>query len=108
MEDFLHGKPKFVWHCNTLVNSKFFENFVIAVVVGNTVTLSMDYYGITEQLVNNLAIANIVFSTMFGLEMALKLTGTLTLAWSSCGGLVLVWCGVVWCGVMDRVALPVL
>ena len=75
MEDFLHGKPKFVWHCNTLVNSKFFENFVIAVVVGNTVTLSMDYYGIPQSTVYKLTLANIVFSTVFGAEMVLKNLG---------------------------------
>ena len=75
VEQFLLGKPRIVHLCYRIVLTKWFENFIIGVIVGNTVTLSMDYYGITQDLQNNLATANIVFSTIFGLEMVLKLTG---------------------------------
>ncbi len=47
----------------------------LQVVVLNTIALAMDRYGISEELENSLSTANIVFSTMFGLEMAVKLAG---------------------------------
>ncbi len=71
----MRGKPPFVHWCNRVVKTAWFDNFIIAVIVGNTLTLSMDYYNMPDDLIANLAIANIVFSTVFLAEMVLKLTG---------------------------------
>ena len=61
-----------------MVKSKLFDNLIILVIVGNTITLSMDFYEMPDSLTEDLAVANIIFSTAFGLEMALKLIGTRT------------------------------
>ena len=73
---YLTNKPQFVHLCYHATVSKYLDYFIIAVIIANTATLSVDYYGIPPSVQNGLAIANIVFSTLFGAEMALKLIGT--------------------------------
>ncbi len=75
MEAFLSGKPKIVYWCNALVRHPWFQNFIISVIVGNTITLSMDYYNMPESVSDGLTIANVVFSVVFLGEMVLKLAG---------------------------------
>ena len=41
----------------------------------NTVALAMDHYGISDRMSSSLSTANIVFSTVFGVEMLVKLAG---------------------------------
>ena len=72
---YLSGKPAFFRVCHWLINSRWFDWLIVAVVIGNTVTLSMDYYGIPQSTVYKLTLANIVFSTVFGAEMVLKNLG---------------------------------
>jgi hypothetical protein len=45
------------------------------VVVLNTIALAMDRYGISDQTLTALSRANIVFSTVFGVEMLIKIAG---------------------------------
>ena len=75
VEDFLLGKSRFVHQCHRVCMSEPLDKFIIAVIVANTITLAMDYQGISEQQIEHLAIANIVFSSIFALEMILKLIG---------------------------------
>ena len=49
---------------------------IVAIVIANTITLSIDHYGISDSMSSQIAVANAVFSALFGLEMVLKLTGT--------------------------------
>ena len=75
-EQYLAGKHEVFRLASRLIHHRFFDNFCVAVVFANVVTLSMDYHGIPESTLARLAQANIVFSTMFLLEMVLKLIGT--------------------------------
>jgi hypothetical protein len=70
---YLRGKPQFFHWAYRIVTSAWFDSVVIAIVIGNTVTLSIDYYGIPDDTTEKLTIANIVFSSLFGLELALKI-----------------------------------
>jgi hypothetical protein len=66
--------PLFRW-CHVLTSHPLFDNFIIAVVVANTAALSVDHYGISDDMTDRLTAANTVFSALFALEMALKLLG---------------------------------
>jgi hypothetical protein len=77
VEAFLRDKPWFVHACYNIITTSLFDHFMIAVIVGNTVTLSLDHYGISDSMMDNLAVANVVFTALFATEMALKVFGEL-------------------------------
>ena len=79
-QGYLTGKPRVIYTCYNMANSTWLTSVIIAVIVANTVTLSMDYYGISSDVSHRLDIANIVFSTIFGAEMLIKLVGTAKLS----------------------------
>ena len=75
MDAYLASKPAIFTTIYRIARSNSLESMVIAVVIGNTITLSLDAYNISDSLSARLAIANIVFSCLFGVEMVVKLTG---------------------------------
>ncbi|KAA0155090.1 hypothetical protein FNF31_06158 [Cafeteria roenbergensis] len=58
-----------------VVTHPVFENLILLCIVANTVTLSIENYGMDDQLRDGLAIANVVFTIIFVVEMVLKLLG---------------------------------
>ncbi len=72
---YLSGKPRLFRWCTTLVRHQLFDFVIIAVIVANIVALAYDHHGISTRAEDQLAQANIVFSTVFLAEMVLKLTG---------------------------------
>ena len=72
---YLKDKPWLVHACFHLNKNTWFEVFMIFVIIANTVTLSVDYYGIPQSTVEVLNIANVIFSTLFAGEMLIKLFG---------------------------------
>lgn len=72
---YLHGKPRFVLAVHNLVRHRFFDNFIIAVVITNTVTLAITHYGMSSHLEWQLSVANLVFTFIFVAELVLKLIG---------------------------------
>jgi voltage-dependent calcium channel L type alpha-1D len=55
--------------------SKFFERFIIVLILINTLFLASEYYEMPEWLENINEIANLFFTVIFALEMILKLIG---------------------------------
>ena len=55
------------------VKSSFFENAMTFSVLGNTIVMAMDAYGIDEELENQLTFYNEVFTWIFIVEMCMKL-----------------------------------
>ena len=58
-----------------LISTKLFNLFIYLCIISNTIILSIDYYGISTEMANILNIFNIVFTFIFGIEMAAKLLG---------------------------------
>lgn len=58
-----------------VINSKFFHILIIISVITNTIVLSIDHYGISSQMQNNLLSVNIAFTYIFCSEMTVKLFG---------------------------------
>jgi hypothetical protein len=56
-----------------IVSSKFFENFIISIIVANMITMGLDYQGSSENFRNNLDIFNLLFSVIFILESFFKI-----------------------------------
>ncbi|XP_068178503.1 voltage-dependent T-type calcium channel subunit alpha-1I-like [Antennarius striatus] len=80
-----HGKCsptktcKELWH-NTrtklwgIVESKYFNRGIMIAILINTISMGIEHHEQPEELTNVLEICNIVFTSMFSLEMILKLT----------------------------------
>ena len=58
-----------------LVRLDCFDFFITTVIVLNTITMCMDYYGASEDYLFALDICNLVFVAIFTLEAVLKLIG---------------------------------
>jgi len=59
-----------------LVRLKWFDQyFITAIIVLNTITMCMDYYGASEEYLKALDYANLVFVIIFTIEAMLKLIG---------------------------------
>ena len=58
-----------------LVRRDCFDYFITAVIVLNTITMCMDYYGASEGYIQVLDICNIIFVVIFTMEAILKLIG---------------------------------
>ena len=50
-----------------------FNYFIQTIILANAVAMGMDAYGTSDEQRRNLAIANLVFTSVFALEMAIKL-----------------------------------
>ena len=70
-------KPKnvFLRKIHWFVNTNFFEWFITFVIVFNTVTMCMEYYGAPADYLHVLHIFNLVFVAIFTVEAVLKLLG---------------------------------
>ena len=58
-----------------VVSSKAFDAFITVFIVLNTITLAMEFYDMSDGLKLALEICNYIFSTVFLLEMVMKLWG---------------------------------
>uniref|UniRef100_S4RV19 Ion transport domain-containing protein n=1 Tax=Petromyzon marinus TaxID=7757 RepID=S4RV19_PETMA len=56
-----------------IVNSKYFNRGIMVAILINTVSMAIEYHEQPEELTNILEISNIVFTSMFALEMLLKI-----------------------------------
>ncbi|NXG49464.1 CAC1G protein, partial [Psilopogon haemacephalus] len=66
------------WHvvCETfrkIVDSKYFGRGIMVAILINTLSMGIEYHEQPEELTNALEISNIVFTSLFALEMLLKL-----------------------------------
>ena len=57
------------------VNSKFFEWFITFVIILNTITMCMEFYGAPAEYLHVLNVFNLVFVAIFTVEAVLKLLG---------------------------------
>jgi len=55
-----------------LTQSKFFDNFIIMVILMNMMTMAVDFYGSSPSFTENLDILNLIFTIIFILECILK------------------------------------
>ncbi|KAK1886194.1 Voltage-dependent T-type calcium channel subunit alpha-1I, partial [Dissostichus eleginoides] len=70
---------KEIWHDITMklwgiVESKYFNRGIMIAILINTISMGIEHHEQPEELTNVLEICNIVFTSMFSLEMLLKLT----------------------------------
>ncbi|KAF6123394.1 calcium voltage-gated channel subunit alpha1 H [Phyllostomus discolor] len=56
-----------------IVDSKYFNRGIMAAILTNTLSMGIEYHEQPDELTNALEISNIVFTSMFALEMLLKL-----------------------------------
>ena len=68
----LHSLVSRIFH---LVESKVFNGFIILIIFANTVTLSLEHDGMSDDLKDTLEKLNLTFTIIFILEMVLKLIG---------------------------------
>jgi len=75
--DFLYGVATFrlpgADNVSHAVESDLFSGTVIVLITCNTLTMSIEHYGMSDSLTTTLNISNIVFTTLFGVEMFTKL-----------------------------------
>jgi len=65
----------FITFCNKVALSDRFSNFVLIVILANTVVLAMQWPGMSESLIASLETINLGFTIFFMVEMVLKLIG---------------------------------
>ncbi|XP_067830266.1 voltage-dependent T-type calcium channel subunit alpha-1I [Heptranchias perlo] len=58
----------------SIVESKYFNRGIMMAILVNTISMGIEHHEQPEELTNVLEISNIVFTSMFALEMILKLT----------------------------------
>lgn len=61
--------------CHTLVENNTFTMIVTGLIIGNTLCLSLEHYGMSTEFEFGLEIANLIFTFVFTMEMVLKLIG---------------------------------
>ncbi|XP_062308689.1 voltage-dependent T-type calcium channel subunit alpha-1I, partial [Osmerus eperlanus] len=59
-----------------IVESKYFNRGIMIAILINTISMGIEHHNQPEELTNVLEISNIVFTSMFTLEMVLKLTAS--------------------------------
>ena len=57
----------------SIVNHRYFQRFIFLAILFNTLSMSIEYHNQPEKLTQALEISNIIFTGLFGIEMALKL-----------------------------------
>ncbi|XP_032125359.1 voltage-dependent T-type calcium channel subunit alpha-1H isoform X4 [Sapajus apella] len=72
------GRPGRLWatfssKLRRIVDSKYFSRGIMTAILVNTLSMGVEYHEQPEELTNALEISNIVFTSMFALEMLLKL-----------------------------------
>ncbi|CAG9330459.1 unnamed protein product [Blepharisma stoltei] len=70
---FMGNWEKFKYPLLVFIKSKFFIYFMIICIIFNTTVLSINYYGIDENLDNTLSEINSMFTIIFIAEMAIKI-----------------------------------
>lgn len=90
LDDELPSKPpskfslccdRFIWsrwrfirhHISLFVASKYFRRIVLSAIVINTLSMGIEYHGQHESLTNALEYSNLVFTSLFAIEMILKI-----------------------------------
>ena len=73
---YLDGKPFVVHLCLRVSQSVWLEATIIITILCNTVTLSLDHYGMSPTVTDQLAVANVVFSVVFCVELLVRVVGT--------------------------------
>ena len=85
-----HVKPKskfslccdrYIWshflfvrkHVSNFVGSKYFRRIVLSAIVVNTLSMGIEYHGQPIELTNALEYSNLVFTSLFAIEMILKI-----------------------------------
>ncbi|KAM7148662.1 voltage-dependent T-type calcium channel subunit alpha-1H isoform 2-T3 [Molossus nigricans] len=73
-----HGGLGHVWatvsgKLRRIVDSKYFNRGIMMAILTNTLSMGVEYHEQPDELTNALEISNIVFTSMFALEMLLKL-----------------------------------
>lgn len=61
-------------NCFEIVQSSMFEYLIMTAIVINTIFLGVEHYDMSEKFENILGVANIIFVTVFTIEMVLKIT----------------------------------
>ena len=56
------------------VASRYFRRIVLSAIVVNTLSMGIEYHGQPQSLTNALEYSNLVFTTLFAIEMVLKIT----------------------------------
>ncbi|XP_025779049.1 voltage-dependent T-type calcium channel subunit alpha-1H-like [Puma concolor] len=74
----LSGGPGRVWAAfggklRRIVDSKYFNRGIMVAILTNTLSMGVEYHEQPDELTNALEISNIVFTSVFALEMLLKL-----------------------------------
>ncbi|XP_054616752.1 voltage-dependent T-type calcium channel subunit alpha-1I isoform X2 [Dunckerocampus dactyliophorus] len=69
--DLWNGMRRKLWG---IVESKYFSRGIMIAILINTISMGIEHHNQPEELTNVLEICNIVFTSMFTLEMILKLT----------------------------------
>lgn len=72
---------KYVWsyfltfqnYISRFVASKYFRRIVLSAIVVNTLSMGIEYHGQPDSLTNALEYSNLVFTSLFAIEMALKI-----------------------------------
>nr|XP_023009548.1 voltage-dependent T-type calcium channel subunit alpha-1I isoform X3 [Maylandia zebra] len=70
-KDLWNGMRRKLWG---IVESKYFSRGIMIAILINTISMGIEHHNQPEELTNVLEICNIVFTSMFTLEMILKLT----------------------------------
>ncbi|XP_029707010.1 voltage-dependent T-type calcium channel subunit alpha-1I-like isoform X3 [Takifugu rubripes] len=70
-KDIWYGTRVKLWE---IVESKYFNRGIMIAILINTISMGIEHHEQPEELTNVLEICNIVFTSMFSLEMILKLT----------------------------------
>ncbi|XP_068100253.1 voltage-dependent T-type calcium channel subunit alpha-1H isoform X2 [Hyperolius riggenbachi] len=64
---------EFTYRLKRIVESKYFNRGIMIAILINTLSMGIEYHEQPDELTNALEISNIVFTSMFALEMLLKL-----------------------------------
>ncbi len=65
---------KFRQLISRFVGSKYFRRIVLSAIVINTLSMGIEYHGQPDELTNALEYSNLVFTSLFAIEMILKIT----------------------------------
>ncbi|XP_019627967.1 PREDICTED: voltage-dependent T-type calcium channel subunit alpha-1H-like [Branchiostoma belcheri] len=64
---------RFTKFMRTIVDSKYFNRGIMVAILVNTLSMGIEFHNQPEELTNALEISNLVFTSLFALEMLLKL-----------------------------------
>ncbi|ETO18456.1 calcium channel, voltage-dependent, L type, alpha 1C subunit isoform 8, partial [Reticulomyxa filosa] len=73
--DYLNQKPKIILQLNQLVQSSWFENAILVIIVLNAIVLALVWPHMNNHVQDALEILNAIFTVIFSIELLLKLFG---------------------------------